>query len=365
MSIDVWQDVMDPVIKQLMLAEERFPGQVDRLRELWNMIWPLTESPAQLRHFADNMVLIGNNPRFIGGDPQFGDMFSLMHNLVKEGVLPEQIYNNVNKALVEMCDEFGILKTAAQAAAMSFGMGLVAVMAGFALTTVALDYVAPEGFFEPEDNPLLPEDTEEDLERFRQGRIEEKIKNNEPFCQYNLELDRCLPSSESKNDDESNCYVKDRQCKVNKGWVTGAYNWWKGINTDTPLFYKNQDGTLIPLTSENYQRQAYNADGSLYKDDWECPICYDPALVGLSWTISGIVNARGQDECGHKYHTACIERMMEVNRRQLVAPKCPICLRNIIRLATKRPNPDHEGRKKSKKGLRYKKKRSFQKKNKM
>lgn len=348
-------------------ARKQFPDQLPRINQLYRMLNSITiggNNQNHLKHFAENMIHLGNNPEYKGIDPYFLKMYELMQSLQKEGILPSTFLNQINNHLVKRCGQYGIT-TAAQYAALSLGVGLAAVIAGMAIGTVGLNYVAPEGFFEPEDNPLLPEDSEEDLERFRQDKIEYKIRNNIPFCQFNEGLDKCLPTSNSNHDDESKCYVKEGQCKVNKGWIKSAYNWWTGKDTDTPLFYKNQQNTLFPLTAENYHphQVLYKQDGSLFKDGWECPICLESTDARVVWTRSGKeetdADGRRHDICGHKYHKSCIDQMIDYNLEHRIPLKCTLCRNNIILPHfTERPNPHHEG-KKSKKGK--KKKRSFRK----
>jgi len=348
-------------------ARKQFPDQLPRINQLYRMLNSITiggNNQNHLKHFAENMIHLGTNPEYKGIDPYFLKMYELMQSLQKEGILPSTFLNQINNHLVKRCGQYGIT-TAAQYAALSLGVGLAAVIAGMAIGTVGLNYVAPEGFFEPEDNPLLPEDSEEDLERFRQDKIEYKIRNNIPFCQFNEGLDKCLPTSNSNHDDESKCYVKEGQCKVNKGWIKSAYNWWTGKDTDTPLFYKNQQNTLFPLTAENYHphQALYKQDGSLFKDGWECPICLESTDARVVWTRSGKeetdADGRRHDVCGHKYHKSCIDQMIDYNLEHRIPLKCTLCRNNIILPHfTERPNPHHEG-KKSKKGK--KKKRSFRK----
>ena len=192
-------------------ARKQFPDQLPRINQLYRMLNSITiggNNQNHLKHFAENMIHLGNNPEYKGIDPYFLKMYELMQSLQKEGILPSTFLNQINNHLVKRCGQYGIT-TAAQYAALSLGVGLAAVIAGMAIGTVGLNYVAPEGFFEPEDNPLLPEDSEEDLERFRQDKIEYKIRNNIPFCQFNEGLDKCLPTSNSNHDDERKCYVKE------------------------------------------------------------------------------------------------------------------------------------------------------------
>jgi hypothetical protein len=352
-------------------AAEQFPEQLPRVEEALRAISNIGYWPHKLLEFAKNMVYFGSNPSSVDSYVRHNKVYPLLASLQRDGIVPTNVMNAVDDFFKEMINRFPEVKASLESAAgssaassMSFGMGLAAVAAGMVIGTVALVHLAPEEFWDPEDNALLPLDiSDEELKRNKQYRKEEKIRNHIPFCQFNEGLDRCLPTSNGNHDDESNCYVKDGQCKVNKGWIKSAYNWWKGNNTDTPLFYKNQEGALVPLTEETYHRHKalYNQDGSSFSDGWVCPICIEDTDAPVVWTRSGIMDSHGHDVCGHKYHTACINQLIEFNTSRRMPVTCTLCRQHIILPHyTQRPNPHHEGRKKSKKRLR-KKHRSFRK----
>ena len=341
-------------------AGKLFPEQLPRLEKALRSIVSIAYFPDKLKLFAENMIYLSKNSTYTGTNPSYLEMYKLLESLQNEGILPSNTISSVNQLFISMCTRFKIT-TAAQTAALTLGLQLAAVAAVMVVGTIGLVHLAPDEFCDPEDNALLPLDiSDEELERNRQNRIEDRIKNNIPFCAYNQGLDKCLPTA-NRNHDERHCYVKEGQCKVNEGWITSAYNWWNGNDTDIPLFYKNQDGSLAPLTAETFHNQAlYKKDGSLFKEAWVCPICLEDTVSDVSWLNSGMKDAHGHDVCGHKYHTACIDKMMEDNKREGRPSLCPLC-RTKINLThfTKRPNPHHEGRKKSKNRLL--KKRAFRK----
>ncbi len=303
-----------------------------------------------LQRFADFMLKFGKNPQKGLEFPDVTGFYEKVKQLTKAGGLPENTLERLNEFFKKECIQYNIIGKA-QAAALSIGMQLFLLFTGFVIADAALVHLSPEGFWDPEDNALLPLDiSDEELQRHKQYKRNEKIRNNIPFCQFNEGLDKCLPTANSNHDDESKCYVKDGQCKVNKGWIKSAYNWWNGNDTDTQLFYKNQEDALVPLTEETYHRHLalYNQDGSPFREGWLCPICLEDTDSPVVWTRSGIMDRHGHDSCGHKYHTTCINQMIQLNRIRGQEARCPKC-RQLIILPhyTERPNPHHEGRKKS------------------
>jgi hypothetical protein len=258
------------IFKILEHAAEQFPDQLPRIEHALNSISGIAYWPHNLTKFAESMMHLSTNPNYADTHPRLLKVYELLQSLQKEGILPDNTISSVNEFFKSMCVRYNIVTTAAQASALSAGLGLAAVAAGLVIGSVAAVHLAPEGFFDPEDNPLLPDDSGEDVERFRHDRIKDKIKNNIPFCQYVDGLHKCLPTKNSEHDDERRCYVKGGECKVNKGWVDSAYKWWSGKDTDTPLFYKTRrTNTFVPLTAEKYNKftdhqPLYNQDGSLF-----------------------------------------------------------------------------------------------------
>jgi len=257
------------IFKILEHAAEQFPDQLPRIEQALRSISGIAYWPHNLTKFAESMMHLSTNPHYADTHPRLLKVYELLQSLQKEGILPDNTISSVNELFKSMCVRYNIVTTAAQASALSAGLGLAAVAAGLVIGSVAAVHLAPEGFFDPEDNPLLPDMslTENELESIRekrQTRITEE--NNRPFCQYVDGLHKCLPTKNSDHDDERHCYVKGGECKVNKGWVDSAYNWWSGKDTDKPLYYKTRKtNKLVPLTYETYHNQPlYNQDGSLF-----------------------------------------------------------------------------------------------------